>query len=417
MATAGSPDPEAHDIYTHSESPPPNRLPPPPSSSPLQPPFADPPLGLTSADLLLFFREERAANRNALREQQEFMIHQQRQLLSALARQQPPTPNAPASPNQQGPRVRMADPPSFDGSIKETENFLRNIFDSQLSSFANAESKIRYALTFLTGGASNWRKLLLREVSEGRFLLNSWDAFETRFRETFGNPHLVAEARRKLWTIRQGQRTSEDFFLEFEEIRLEAGLCEETLIMFLQAALRPSLLDEVLRRDPQPTTYSDWKSASLRADHNQRNSHATRTFHSSGSLPNSSRRPNNFFNFRPRQTPQQTPPNLVPQQPNPPAQLKNVPQTSNTTTKPRNCWKCGKSDHISKDCVENSSNPKVRALLEQFDTIDAAFEVTSSGVEVIRRMLDSGTEVVEEDCRVLLDRFISEHPIFVEHDE
>ena len=169
-------------------------------------------------------------------------------------------------------RFRRSSPPSFDGSIKETENFLSsltNIFDSQPSSFVSAESKIRYALTFLTGGASNWRKLLLRDVSEGRFLLTSWEAFEARFRETFGNPHLVAEARRKLWTIRQGQRTSEDFFLEFEEIRLEAGLCEESLVMFLQAALRPSLLDEVLRRDPQPITYSDWKSASLKADHNQ----------------------------------------------------------------------------------------------------------------------------------------------------
>ena len=53
----------------------------------------------------------------------------------------------------------MADPPSFNGSIKDMENFLSslaNIFDSQPASFPNCESKIHYSLTFLMGGAANW---------------------------------------------------------------------------------------------------------------------------------------------------------------------------------------------------------------------------------------------------------------------
>lgn len=220
------------------------------------------------------FQEERNFNRAALREQHAFMADQQRQLLSFLVRHPRPDHSLDSCDptHRTGPKARMADPPTFDGSIKDSENFLsslENIFDSQPSSFPIAESRIRYALTFLTGDASNWRKLLLRDVSEGRFSLQSWDAFEIRFRETFGNPHLLEEARRKLWTIKQGQRTSEDFFLEFEEIRLEADICENSLIMFLQAALRPSLLDEILRRDPQPYSYSEWKAATLKADHNQ----------------------------------------------------------------------------------------------------------------------------------------------------
>ena len=245
------------------------------------------------------FQQERDYNRTALREQHDFMAEQQCHLMSLLVQRTTQDAKSSIATNfSTGPKVRMPDPPSFDGSIKETENFLgslENIFASQPQSFPSVESKVRYALTFLTGGASNWRKLLLRDISNGYFDFSSWKAFEERFRETFGNPHLVEEARRKLWTIRQGSRTSEDFFLEFEAIRLEADICENSLIMFLQAALRPSILSEVLRHDPPPKTYTEWKSTSLRADHNQRNSAATKQFHNpSSSFPH---RPNALIPF------------------------------------------------------------------------------------------------------------------------
>lgn len=233
------------------------------------------------------FQEERSSNRLALREQHDFMAEQQCLLMQMLVNNRQPTADKETFQQHPGPKARMADPPSFDGSIKESENFLsslENIFNSQPSSFPSAESKIRYALTFLTGGASNWRKLLLRDLNEGRFSFQTWAPFERRFRETFGNPHLLEEARRKLWTIRQGQRSSEDFFLEFEEIRLEADLCDDSIIMFLKAALRPSLLDDILRRDPQPTSYIDWKNTTLKCNHNQRNSAATRSFNSNSSF-------------------------------------------------------------------------------------------------------------------------------------
>ena len=130
------------------------------------------------------FLEERIATCNALREQHQFMADQQRQLMTLLiSRPPPPQPTTSNSPHTTAPKVRMADPPLFDGTIKETDNFLsslENIFDSQPTSFPSEESRIRYALTFFSGTASNWRKLLLREVSEGSFQLNSWKNFEKR---------------------------------------------------------------------------------------------------------------------------------------------------------------------------------------------------------------------------------------------
>ena len=169
-----------------------------PSNTPPPPPTRD----ITPADLLAamrdqqtiitrqqtLFQEERDYARFALREQHDFMAEQQRQLMSLLVNRPPQPDNLSRSGvsvnSLTGPKVRMADPPTFDGSIKETENFLsslENIFDSQPGSFPSVESKIRYSLTFLSGGASNWRKLLLRDINEGNFLFTTWGAFEKRF--------------------------------------------------------------------------------------------------------------------------------------------------------------------------------------------------------------------------------------------
>ena len=352
------------------------------------------------------------------------MANQQQQLMSLLVAR-PPHLEETRIPNNShtnaGPKVRMADPPTFDGSIKDTENFLssiENIFDSQPSSFPTDESKIRYTLTFLTGGASNWRKLLLRDVSDGNFSLSSWSSFEQRFLETFSNPHLVDEARHRLWTIKQGSRTAEDFFLEFEEIRLEANICENSLVMFLQAAIRPSILQEVLCREPPPVSYSDWKTATLRADHNQRNTAATKSFHLQSSIQPSQRH-NSFTPFRSRfnNAPTPTPVQISTSSlPTTDLSTKNRP-TGNPPKKNSNCWKCGKEGHLSNKCPDNATNTKLRALFEHCDDLEAAFEATSSGADFIRNLMESPSESIDDEERAVLERFISDHPVFVELNE
>ena len=407
-----------------------------PSNTPPPPPTRD----ITPADLLAamrdqqtfitrqqtLFQEERDYARFALQEQHDFMAEQQRQLMSLLVNRPPQPDNLSRSGvsvnSLTGPKVRMADPPTFDGSIKETENFLsslENIFDSQPGSFPSVESKIRYSLTFLSGGASNWRKLLLRDINEGNFLFTTWGAFEKRFRDTFGNPHQIDEARRKLWTIRQGTKTSEEFFLEFEDLRLEADICENSLVMFLQSALRPSVLNEVLRRDPPPVTYTEWKAASLRADHNQRNSAATRTFHQQ-TFP--TQRSNSFVPFRPRPT---FSTNVTAATSSNPSTDKIIPKpnispfsSKHADSKNKNCWKCGKEGHFSRNCPDQSSNSKIRALFDHCDELDAAYEATSTGADFLRKMLESeGDDIDDEECRSALERFVFDHPVFVEHDE
>lgn len=193
--------------------------------------------------------------------------------------------------------------------------------------------------------------------------------------------------------------------------------------MFLKAALRPSLLDDILQRDPLPASYNDWKSTTLKCDHNQCNSALTRSFHSTSSF-NNNRRPFPTLLFKPRQflstpsnpttTPSSTTLNVPTTQP-----LANTQNNkdSNTVSKQKVCWKCGEPGHFARECLKKSSNSKVRALYEQFEELDSALKIASSGAETIRNLLDSEDEIIDDDCRLVLERFLTDNPFFVGHDE
>ena len=206
---------------------------------------------------------------------------------------------------------------------------------------------------------------------------------------------------------------------EWEEIRLEADICENSVVMFLQAAIRPNLLDDILHHYPQPKSYNEWKVTILKADQNQRNSATTHSFHSSSG--NNSFRCNSYTNvpFCLHVHPSTTPNPLLGQ-----SESKNHPspssssQSATATPKPKNCWKCGNMNHISRNCPQNAPYAKVCALYNHVDELDAAYEAASSGAENIRRMLDSEEDVRDDpDCRTILERLLSEHLVFVECNE
>ena len=92
----------------------------------------------------------------------------------------------------------------------------------------------------------------------------------------------------------------------------------------------------------------------------------------------------------------------------------------NSSSSNKNCWKCNDPAHISRNCPLNTtSNPKLRALFEHVDEIEAAYDAASSVADTICSMLDSKQEVDADDveCCTLLERLVSEHPVFLGHDE
>ncbi|KDR70671.1 hypothetical protein GALMADRAFT_144566 [Galerina marginata CBS 339.88] len=166
-------------------------------------------------------------------------------------------------------KMRMNDPDVFDGSPKSTDSFLNsclNLFVAQPSVYCSDESKIRFALSFFKFGSINWRDAVIRDMNDPLYAMPSWSEFEDSVRDSFGNPHRVENAQRELHQIVQGNRTAEEFFIAFEDLKHVAGFCDMSIIFQLKRALRTSVRNELLRRRPTPTTYRGWKEAILQVD-------------------------------------------------------------------------------------------------------------------------------------------------------
>jgi hypothetical protein len=99
----------------------------------------------------------------------------------------------------------------------------------------------------------------------GRYNFDTWDDFRVAIYNQFQSPNEQKNKRKKLESLRQGKRTADVFFAEFEMVRMEAGVTDkaaqwEYLLPLLENALHPALIKQVYYCDPFPNTYDDfWK--------------------------------------------------------------------------------------------------------------------------------------------------------------
>jgi len=367
--------------------------------------------------------DQQRLNAQSLAEQQRLMMTSfQNMLGNVLATQaaRPPAANTAASLSS---KMRLSDPDPFDGSPKHTESFINscvNIFMAQPLLYANAESQIRFALSFFKAGTSaiRWRDGLLRDIKTGHYVITDWEDFEDHLRQSFGNPHRAHEARRALHLITQGNRTAEDFFIAFEELKADAGFCDAAIIFQLHRALHQDVREELDRRHPKPTEYLEFKDAILQIDQDLRESNAAGTFFN----PNArQRRFNPAYAFRPNfssisrpQAPtlNTTTATALPKAPTPTAAPITNPPTSNPNI---TCWKCGSPGHIGRNCTTTPQKPGklTRQLLEKGDELDLAMDHVRQLLEEANNLPDD----VDEDHAMFV-RFMDERPqFFVESDE
>jgi len=323
--------------------------------------------------------------------------------------------------------MRLNDPDPFDGLPKNTESFINscvNIFMAQPQLYLDAESQVRFALSFLKSGALKWRDGMLRDIKNGVYVITDWNDFERQLRLNFGNKHLVEEAQRGLHNIHQGSHTAEEFFIAFEDLKAEAGFNDTAVIFELLRALRPDVREEVNRRNPRPVSYSEWKETILQVDQNLRENAASNSFYN----PNGHTQGRFTPNFTPRNfnnRSQPTPRNVdtpTPTQPTPSYPRASAPSTSQPTiaapavppagssskTFAPNCWKCG-GDHWSRLCPTGAkpTSAAARQLFEKVDELD-------SHMETVRRLFEEVEELPEdaEEDRGLMEKLMEEHPLF-----
>ena len=369
----------------------------------------------------------------ALATQQQTMMTSFQQMFAnvlashAAAANAAPTGNRNASDYSRS-KMRLNDPDPFDGLPKNTESFINscvNIFMAQPQLYSDAESQVRFALSFLKSGALKWRDGMLRDIKNGAYVITDWNDFEQQLRLNFGNKHLVEEAQRALHNIHQGSRTAEEFFIAFEDLKAEAGFNDAAVIFQLLRALRPDVRDEVNRRNPRPVYYSEWKETILQVDQNLRENAASNSFYNPNGRTQGRSAPNFIprnFNNRFQPTPRSVDTPTATWQPMPSAPRVSAPSaprptiaapaaapaSSSSKTFTPNCWKCG-GDHWSRLCLTGAkpTSTATRQLFEKVDELD-------SHMETIRKLFEEVEELPEdaEGDRDLMEKLMEEHPLF-----
>ena len=391
---------------------------------------------ITSNDLFTFMTNQQNDYQNQMRKQAAYYAKQQSDLMNhfitMIQTSASPSPTRPT--DRQESHVKLANPESFEGSLNDSNSFLNsleNIFEARPNAFPTVADQIQYACSFIKGKASKWREQTLSEFNKGTIIFSSWNDFETHFRATYGNPHAKEEGQRRLMSMQQGSLTAEEFFIDFQEAKTEANMCDETVIFALKKAIRPNLLNEVLRHDPIPTSYVGWKTAILRADQNSRNAAATRSHNISLSTSTFPSKPRQYSNFRLRHPLNDNSNNAIHPIPSTsshatiasPSIVPNSTATANSRTRPftsyrtRKCWKCGKEG--AHECTGPPKSDRARALLEKLATIDNVYDHLHEESDSIRLLLESpDPEIVDdEEYLTIFNRMKDVFPGFLETDE
>ena len=326
-------------------------------------------------------------------------------------------------------KMRLNDPDPFDGLPKNTESFINscvNIFMAQPQLYSDAESQVRFALSFLKSGALKWCDGMLRDIKNGVYVITDWNDFERQLRLNFGNKHLVEEAQRGLHNIHQGSRTAEEFFIAFEDLKAEAGFNDAAVIFKLLRALRPEVREEVNRRNPRPVYYSEWKETILQVDQNLRENAASNSFYNPHGRPRGrftpnvtpgSRSFNNRFQPTPRNVDTPTPNPIATSAPRVSTTSAPWPAIPTVATTPAGslsksfvptCWKCG-GPHWPRQC-ETTAKPSSVVTRQLFDKVDEL----DSHMETVRKLFEEVEDLPEDadEDRGLMEKLMEEHPLF-----
>ena len=165
--------------------------------------------------------------------------------------------------------------------------------------------------------------------------------------EAFRDTNKKTNTENQLTLLRQGSKTAEEFFQEFDQLAFTAGYTDthhdDVLIRLLHEAIHSRVIDLVYGQPTLPTDYRAWKAQFLAIDGLQRRQADQRKSQAQ------------FFPHRPNITRKPDAPATVPQ-------IKTgtgvtyggvgMKMDIDKAKSEGRCFKCGKIGHISRNCPE-----------------------------------------------------------------
>lgn len=145
--------------------------------------------------------------------------------------------------------VTSPTPECFSGELNKTQGFLLQcslIFNSAPHSFQTDASKISYIIGLLRGRALHWAQVF---VAGSPIEQTTYKTFIDSFNLTFSPVSSQEESARKLWSLRQGNKTVADFSVEFRTLAIGSGWNAPALRSAFYQALNERVKDELASRD------------------------------------------------------------------------------------------------------------------------------------------------------------------------
>uniref|UniRef100_A0A3B5PP23 Retrotransposon gag domain-containing protein n=1 Tax=Xiphophorus maculatus TaxID=8083 RepID=A0A3B5PP23_XIPMA len=165
--------------------------------------------------------------------------------------------------------VIMPIPEQYSGELGKSKGFLLQCslaFRRSPRSFPDDASKISFIVGLLRDRALRWAETV---VDEENINYLPFDEFIELFKLTFC-PKLGEEvASKRIWGLRQGNKSVADFAVEFRTLGTEAGWNEPALKGAFQQALNDRLKDELACRD-EPDSLDELINLAIRIDNRLR---------------------------------------------------------------------------------------------------------------------------------------------------
>ncbi|KAK0217211.1 hypothetical protein IW262DRAFT_1275877 [Armillaria fumosa] len=163
------------------------------------------------------------------------------------------------------------------------------------------KSKILFILSYMREGlAGMWAENYMDDHFDGdHFNGGTYTDFIKELDQAFLDPAMEENARVKLETFRQGGRPTQEFFIEFDRLRRDAGRGDHDIV-----TLFPGALNNRLRRSfclslglgqERPTTYQGWKERAIKRDALYWQNRAIRAARSDGSSGEGTPREGSIF--------------------------------------------------------------------------------------------------------------------------
>ncbi|KAJ1189480.1 hypothetical protein NDU88_006225 [Pleurodeles waltl] len=163
--------------------------------------------------------------------------------------------------------IPLAPPERFSGDPLKAQSFLVQVelhFTCRPHTFPDAQSKVAFLLSYLSGDAATWAIPLVRKDSP---LLYNWRNFVLEFERVFDRRTVTQSADCELLDLRQGNQDPVSYLANFNRLVAETSWPEEKQAVLFYKGLKEELKDILAQIDPQPTDCQELINLVLRLDH------------------------------------------------------------------------------------------------------------------------------------------------------